>query len=634
MKNYYSKFVFFALLTLGVVACKKVLENPSPGDQTGATMGTPNGTANRIQMSNGNLITGFNVKWNKLPVLSTTLSDSIKCLEPAMLRYPGGTITHKWDWQSGMPDDGQDYTAIHKIQDVVNLSYSTGTKMIFVIDIFSTMNEQLQMLRMFNQKMNIKAGTSGQNYIEYVELGNEIYGTKYQLNTDANGYTYKTGEQYAIAIEPWATAIKNEFNCKIGVSLVSTSVGGNDRKRGWNRGTVDEDHITLTTTTTDENGCPITTTVIDTVTTNLGGVLPYVNTHPNLKSKIDAYIYHLYIAADNPCTPQNESSTAEARIEDFEALRTLDINEPNGGTAGKEIWITEYGNLNDTENQYDLEQLGVLTNYIQSNPDITIALNHVMVAGGTGSPQMSKLDATTLAYTSGGNYFLRRANPVVINEIYNSQGADGAGDAVELLVVQNGLDMRNLILKKFGANGTTDNGVAYTFTSNSLWANLKSGTLIVIRNGTDGPPQDFDASDYTLNIDVNNTNYFTKGSENPGAKFNVANNSDMWMIKNPNFDGSGNITGTTDGISNAIHTFAAGSATFYLYNDITGSKLYSSTAWSNSNPTVYCINSHSTIFDYREVDGTEATSGSSSTLGNPNNATNADYISQLQAAGW
>jgi len=617
MKNYYFKTIVFLFFIVAFMACKKELLNAEVESNKSNYR-----KINSEQMVYGDVLTGFNVKWNYVPALTQLMPQIMRDLSPKLLRYPGGTITHSWDWLTGL-EVGATSGIAHKMPDVATVAYETGAKMTFVIDILhSSITNQINMLNNFNDRMRIKTGNSSGNFIEYVELGNEIYSTHYQMLPG-----FQTGEEYAMSIEPWAAAIKAQFPlCKIGVSLVSNA-GGNPRKQGWNRGT-DADSILIK----DPGGCTTSGSILDTVYNHLGGVIPYINSNATLKNNIDAYIYHIYISGDNSCTTMVETSTAQERIDDFEDTRYYD----RPGTNGKEIWVTEYGNLNDTEDVNDLKELNKLADYLQSNSEIKVALNHVMFGATQNNPDkplVSKLSLDGLTYTTGGKLFLRRANPVVINEIYNAQTAYGAGDKVELLVVQNALNMENLILKNFSANGTADNGVSYKFNTNSIWGNLKSGTLIVIKKGTSAPV--YSNNNYTITVGVNNTDYFTSG--NPSVAFDVSDGDGMWMIKNPNFDASGMVTGTTDGISNPIHTLAAGSSTasFYNYSSITGPKLYSSTGWSTTAPSsVYAKNLTSKIYDYRDETGTNATTGTTNTLGASNNTTNGTYIDGLVALGW
>jgi hypothetical protein len=71
-------------------------------------------------------------------------------------------------------------------------------------------------------------------------------------------------------------------------------------------------------------------------------------------------------------------------------------------------------------------------------------------------------------------------NPsVIVNKYFNSGGASGAGDVAELLVIQNNLDMRGMIIKDFSASMANDGGGKFTFSNDALWSSVRSGTLIV-----------------------------------------------------------------------------------------------------------------------------------------------------------
>ncbi len=111
---------------------------------------------------------------------------------------------------------------------------------------------------------------------------------------------------------------------------------------------------------------------------------------------------------------------------------------------------------------------------------------------------------------------------VIINELYNSSGND---EWLELLIVQDGLDMRGWNIRDFGGTPL----VAQTplvFSTNALWSNLKSGTLIVVARPENTFAEDLDPSDYTLTIKSSNATYFT------GNVFLFAGTSDAVQIRN------------------------------------------------------------------------------------------------------
>lgn len=100
---------------------------------------------------------------------------------------------------------------------------------------------------------------------------------------------------------------------------------------------------------------------------------------------------------------------------------------------------------------------------------------------------------------------------VIVNEM--SQGSDGGKEWVELLVVDEGVDLRGWEL------GDNDDGIWHSiaeFTSHTAWESLLSGTIIVIYNGGDvdatitlAGGEDTDFSDKSVIISVSNATYLT-----------------------------------------------------------------------------------------------------------------------------
>ncbi len=110
---------------------------------------------------------------------------------------------------------------------------------------------------------------------------------------------------------------------------------------------------------------------------------------------------------------------------------------------------------------------------------------------------------------------------IIINEAFN--GAAQTDEWIELLVVQDGLDIRGWDLRDFSSAGAAQ--APLVFSSNSLWSNLKSGTLIIITQVA-AHTEDTDASDYVVTIKAANATYFT------GNPFNVAAASEAIQIRN------------------------------------------------------------------------------------------------------
>lgn len=112
------------------------------------------------------------------------------------------------------------------------------------------------------------------------------------------------------------------------------------------------------------------------------------------------------------------------------------------------------------------------------------------------------------------------AQPIIINELYNS---NENYEWIELLVIQDGLDLRGWDIRDYSISGAPQTPLV--FSTNILWNNLKSGTLIVIARPENTFAEDLDASDYTLTIKSNNTTYFS------GNVFSLAGISDAVQIR-------------------------------------------------------------------------------------------------------
>ena len=158
---------------------------------------------------------------------------------------------------------------------------------------------------------------------------------------------------------------------------------------------------------------------------------------------------------------------------------------------------------------------------------------------------------------------------IVVNRVYNgSNDANGNQDAVELLVIQDHLDVRNLVVKDFETNNTADNGGKFRFNNTAFWSDLRSGTTIVLRRllGPAGYVQDTDASDFTLDLLMENTTYLTNLATS--NTFNITQ-FDMVMVK----------TGTAAGVAGAIHTFGTrgggNGGPSPLYQSVAGAKMAS-----------------------------------------------------------
>ncbi|WP_193316025.1 glycosyl hydrolase [Flavicella marina] len=182
---------------------------------------------------------GFNMRWGDTPVITEKLVSTISKMEPTMLRYPGGTMAHNFNWETGLPSEPTVKDIEHKIEDVKLLADGTNTQIIFVVDIVkSTMENQLKMLE------------AAKVPVRFVEIGNELYFDHYED-------VFPSGKAYADTINKWVPRIRKKFPlAKFGVSMIGRQAG-NERKQNWNQ-----------------------------------------DVYSNIKVAIDALVYHLYVHAD------------------------------------------------------------------------------------------------------------------------------------------------------------------------------------------------------------------------------------------------------------------------------------------------------------------------------------------------
>ena len=248
----------------------------------------------------------------------------------------------------------------------------------------------------------------------------------------------------------------------------------------------------------------------------------------------------------------------------------------------------------------------VLNNvYLEASPNATLKFDIV-----SASLNLSKLTFAEQPITG-----------IVVNRMYNgSSTPDGSTDAVELLVTQDHLDIRGLIVKDFESNLTLDNGGKLQFKDNALWKDLRVGTTIVLRrlaSGITGYATDTDPSDFTLDMLMENTTYLADLS-NAGQNFNLTQ-TDMVLLK----------TGTASGIDNAVHALVSNNgSTSALYTNLTGPKLVLATGLGTG-AFAYPLNPTQSTADYN---GTSAASSTSSnrSWGYGFGAGNTAYIQLLR----
>ena len=153
-----------------------------------------------------------------------------------------------------------------------------------------------------------------------------------------------------------------------------------------------------------------------------------------------------------------------------------------------------------------------------------------------------------------------RAPSVVINEVnvnreyYAQTRSNGAKDRIELLVVQDGLSMKGMILRDFTENWTDDHGAWFRFKDVPLWYNIPAGTIIVLTTDNDEPEQVLQNTG-RLWVHLYNPAYFDWGGD-----FDIERR-DMVMLKSatPPIPSVGRpYTSAINGTPGSIHTIQGG----------------------------------------------------------------------------
>ncbi len=171
--------------------------------------------------------TGFNQNFSMMPNMTDAIYKNIQKLKPQILRYPGGTVTHSWDWRAGVIET-RNSNLIRKIGEIKTLTDYTKAKFVFVLDILNKpVADQIEMLKEI-EKLNVS--------IDYIELGNELYAQDtHYINV------FPTGKHYADRVNEWLPVLRSHFpKAKIAALLLGRKVRmANQRMYNWNRQVVD-----------------------------------------------------------------------------------------------------------------------------------------------------------------------------------------------------------------------------------------------------------------------------------------------------------------------------------------------------------------------------------------------------------
>jgi hypothetical protein len=305
--------------------------------------------------------------------------DSVKTLNLEIIRYPGGTESQYFDWQTGrsVPSSlwtngtlfNHSYigTVPHVSYPLSQLHYfyqQTGIKPIFCLNLLTkTLSDQIQMLQ---------AAHSLGIPIEYIELGNELYFTDQDFVNK-----YPNPGDYVLDIKNnWIPQISALFpNAKIAV------IGGYDGSTTLNGNSIPNRITSWNDTIFAQN----------------------INTN--------AITFHYYLPP-NTTTLSNPNIT-QVLAAPFKHWPVLKTNTVDNVTNGMDCWITEY-NLNDgNQTTYAIASswahglyTASLFSLMLEEPKIKMLLNHQI----TGSPAFASLasytpfgDTLTNKLTAEGN---------------------------------------------------------------------------------------------------------------------------------------------------------------------------------------------------------------------------------------
>jgi hypothetical protein len=172
-------------------------------------------------------IIGFNAQANFCQATwsNQAFRDSVATLKSAMFRYPGGTNSNYWDWQTGWYQNAASTptwvanltnTCIVRADEFKLGLTATGAKALMVLNFqYSTINYQIQGLNYALSK-----GVP----IEYIEIGNEH-------NIYASTEQYMPAGIYSKTAKIWADSLKLNFpNAKI---CMVGGAGSHSLTTGW-----------------------------------------------------------------------------------------------------------------------------------------------------------------------------------------------------------------------------------------------------------------------------------------------------------------------------------------------------------------------------------------------------------------
>ncbi len=119
---------------------------------------------------------------------------------------------------------------------------------------------------------------------------------------------------------------------------------------------------------------------------------------------------------------------------------------------------------------------------------------------------------------------------VVVNEVYNGNGALNTDEAVELIVRADHADLRGWTLADATGAGAYPHGIV-AFSNDPLWSDLEAGTLILIGGTESVPAPDDDPSDGLLLLRVPAAGHSNRYFSANGSSITISGSSDAVAVR-------------------------------------------------------------------------------------------------------
>jgi len=146
-------------------------------------------------------------------------------LDPATLRYPGGTEADYFDWSEGKPTNSSSSYEF-KLAKLYDAYQATGAPPIFDLNVLTPGNQ----LNTADQVQMLADARSLGLPVKYVEIGNELYGGG---ATGTFAKAFPTGHAYGTTVALYVKTLHRDFP---GVQVAADAVlnGSTTREQQWN----------------------------------------------------------------------------------------------------------------------------------------------------------------------------------------------------------------------------------------------------------------------------------------------------------------------------------------------------------------------------------------------------------------